>query len=186
LEETNARFRDDILVPFQPTVGDEFQGALVEPANAYAVCTHIKGMFPVVFYCGVGVGNIERPLSTDVGMRGTAFYRARYALEQCKRKKTSILVRSSDGTSQADEIVNTLLHIIEMLEGSRTGRQREIVNYLRLHPDYTHKRVAKHLGISDSSVSQTLRAANWGTVLELEGLVGELLRCNPSGAGDAG
>ena len=180
LKQINREFSHDILVEFVPTAGDEFQGALRDPKHAYAVYVSIKGGLPVGFYCGIGVGDIEKPLDADIGMRGNAFYRARSALEFCKKRKRNVVLRSSDTTSLADETINTLLHFIEVIENSWTKRQREVLHYYRLHPDYTYERLGRHFGITKQTVSKILKAGGWGAIPEGETMVNRLLQDMPS------
>jgi len=175
LSEINRMFSDDLIIDFKPTVGDEFQGVLKSPKNAYAVYVATKSRLPVDFYCGVGIGEIERPLEDKVGMRGTAFYRARSALELCKKSNRKLLIRSSDRTNQIDEILNTVLRFIEALENSWTRRQREIVNYVRAHPGSTYDQIGNHFTISKQAVSQILGAADWAAISEGEHLLNHLL-----------
>jgi len=175
LSEINGLFSEDIIIDFKPTVGDEFQGVLKSPKNAYVVHVAIKSRLPLDFYCGVGIGDIERPLEDEVGMRGTAFYRARSALELCKKSNRNLLIKSSDTTNQTDEILNTVLRFIEVLEKSWTKRQREVVNYVRLHPGSTYEQVGNHFTISKQAVSQILGAADWAAIAEGETLLNHLL-----------
>jgi len=175
LREVNAEFADDVVVAFGPTVGDEFQGALRDATNAYEVYLRVKGRLPTGIYCGIGVGDVEKPLGADVGMRGSAFYRARGALEECKAKGRSLLVRSSDDASLNDRVANTLLHLIEVLEGSWTDRQSEVLGFYRSHPEYTYEKIGSHFGISKQAVSQILKAADWRLIREAETLLHEWL-----------
>ena len=175
LKGINRAFSSDILIDFKPTVGDEFQGVLKNPKNAYALYVFIRSKLPVDIYCGIGVGDIERPLKEDIGMRGTAFYRARSALELCKKSKRNLLIKSLDIPNRIDEIINTLLRFIEVLENSWTKRQQQVINYFRLHPDYTYEQLGKHFRISKQAVSQILRAADWAAISEGETLLGKLL-----------
>jgi hypothetical protein len=174
LKEINQRF-SDVIVDFRPTVGDEFQGALAHPANAYTIYSSLKRRLPVELYCGIGIGQIEKPLADDIGMRGTAFYRARAALEACKQEKRNLAVRSSDDAEMGDRTVNALLFFIQVLENSWTDRQREVVNFCRSHPNYTYERVGRHFDISKQAVGQILKAADWEAISAGEGVVSQLL-----------
>ncbi len=176
LKQINREFSHDILVDFVPTVGDEFQGALRDPKHAYAAYVSIKGGLPVGFYCGIGVGDIEKPLDVDIGMRGNAFYRARSALEFCKKRKRNVVLGSSDTTSLADETINTLLHFIEVMENSWTNRQHEVLHYYRSHPDYTYEQLGSHFGIAKQTVSKILKAGGWDLIAEGETVVNKLLQ----------
>jgi len=175
LREVNSEFADDVVVDFAPTVGDEFQGALRDARNAYAVYLHIKGRLPAAIYCGIGIGDVEKLLGSDVGMRGTAFYRARDALEFCKGRKRSVTVRSSEQGGLTDETLNMLLHFIESLEDSWTGRQREVLGYYRLHPDHTYEQLGNHFGIARQSIRDIVSAGDWELIGEGETLVNKWL-----------
>jgi hypothetical protein len=176
LRDVNKKFVDHILVDFRPTAGDEFQGALIDPKKAYAIYIFIKSRLPVEIYYGIGIGDVERPLAKDiVSMRGSAFYRARSAVELCKKKKRNILIKSSDTTNQIDEVINTVLNFIEVLENSRTKRQQEIVNYYRPNQRRTYEQLGKKFGISKQSVSQILDAANWDAISQGETVVNRLM-----------
>jgi hypothetical protein len=164
----NREFADDVVVNFVPTVGDEFQG---DARNAYSVYVRIAASLPVRIYCGIGIGDIEKPVGGDVGMRGTAFYRARDALERCKGRKRNVLIRSSEQDDLTDETLNTLLYFIQSLEDSWTDRQREVLGYYRLHPDDTYREVGDHFRITRQSVRDIVTAGDWELVLEGEALV---------------
>jgi hypothetical protein len=175
LQEVNNEFADDVVVDFAPTVGDEFQGALRDARSAYAVYLHVKGRLPAAMYCGIGIGDVEKPLGNDVGMRGSAFYRARDALEFCKGRKRNVTMRSSEQGGLADETLNTLLHFIQSLEDSWTERQREVLGYYRLHPDHTYEQLGDHFGIARQSIRDIVSAGDWELISEGETLVNKWL-----------
>lgn len=175
LEDINEEFSKDVLVDFRPTVGDEFQGALVDASNAYSVYVSIKGRLPVGIYCGIGIGDIEKPLSKDIGMRGSAFYRARSALESCKKGKRHVLVRSAETVGELDQVTNTLLYFIQVLERSWTKRQHQVLTYYRQNRGDTYEQLGLHFGISKQAVSQILKAGDWDAIREGEAVVNKLL-----------
>ncbi len=176
LDEVNRRYKDDVLIPFKPTIGDEFQGALQTPEHAYDVYTFIKASLPVGIYCGLGIGDIEKAINGDTGLRGSAFYRARDAMELCKSTNRNLKLKSSDAIIQSDEIVNTICYFIEVLENSWTTRQREVIRFYRLHPDYTYEKVGQHFKTSKQTVNKIVRAADWKAILEGEQLITELFK----------
>ena len=162
LKEINKKFSDDMLLDFKLTIGDEFQGALVDSKNVYLIYTFIKSRLPAEIRCGVGIGGVERPFNKDIAMKGSAFYRARSALEFCKKEKRNLFIKSSE--TQKEEEINTFLETIEGLENSWTKRQRKIINYYRLDQDYTYQKLGEHFGISKQSISQILKAARWDLI----------------------
>ena len=175
LDEVNRRYAEDILIEFKPTVGDEFQGVLKTPRLAFNVYTLIKASLPVDIYCGMGVGEVEKSREGDSGLRGTAFYRARKAIELCKNEHLSLLMKSTD-SDFADGPFNVILRLIHVIEKSYTGRQREIVNYHRLNPDLTTTDIAKHFKITQPTVSKILTTTNRRTIEQAEHLLKKMLK----------
>lgn len=184
LRETNRRFSDVTVVTFRPTIGDEFQGAVRAAEKALDIYNLIRSEVHMDIYYGIGIGSIEKPLRKEMGMRGSGFYRARDALEVCKRESRNIFVKSSDTACPTDAVMNTFLRLMEVLENSWTRRQREIVNYYRVHPHYTYEQLSKHFGFSKQAASQFLKATNWEVISEGDDLVRELLKgaCSREGS----
>lgn len=180
LNHVNRRFADDILVKFQPTVGDEFQGALKSPEKAFDVYTFIKASLPVRASFGLGIGEIEKLGKGEKGLRGTAFYRARDALEQCKREKRRLYVRSAEsGAHQSDRVINTILRLIDVLENSMTRRQGEVVSYYRLNPESKLGEIGEHFDVYQGTVSNILRAAHYAVIKDSEMQLRDLLKFLP-------
>jgi hypothetical protein len=170
LEEVNSRFAGAVLIPFNPTVGDEFQGALKTPRHAYDVYTFIKASIPVHVYFGLGIGVVEKTQSDDKGLRGSAFYRARESLELCKTEEGLIRLRTSDHPRN-DEISNTLLKFIDLHEINWTDRQREIIYFYRIHPTLTHRQIGERFSIAQSTVTKIMKAAFFPIIKESEQVV---------------
>jgi hypothetical protein len=166
LRDANKRFADQILVKFAPTVGDEFQGALKSSEKAYDVYTFIKASLPVPIYCGLGVGEVEITANGSAGLRGTAFYRAREALEVCKQKQGFLRVRLDDAMGLTQKTLEVTLHLLEALERQWTPRQRELVQWALLYPQWTQEELAAQLRVSQPDVAKIHRAAHFGPYRE--------------------
>jgi hypothetical protein len=175
LAAVNKRWSDDLEVRFGITVGDEFQGALKHPVNLYDMILQIRTIPAVGLYLGIGFGEIEKMPRQDKGMRGSAFYNARDALEKCKSRSRHVLVKSAESNIM-DDIVNTFLGFLEATESSWTERQAEIVSFLRLHPDQTGEDLARRFEITRQAISQHLASANWAVVQEGDKLVSRIFR----------
>ena len=181
LTEINGKFSNIIVVNFTPTVGDEFQGAIASPEITIEIYNFIRSRLQVNIYCGIGIGNIEKPFSNEMGMRGTAFYRARESLSLCKKIKRNIFIKSADVTNLTDDTINTLLYFIEVLENSWTKRQREIANYYRLHPDYTYEQLGTDFNVSKQTISKCLKSAHWEIIKEGESIVKATIKSTKNG-----
>lgn len=174
LDRVNEDFKDCIYIEFKPTVGDEFQGVLKEAAFLYDIYLYIKNNLPVEFYCGVGIGKVERPHNKDLGMRGDAFYRAREALQFCKAKDRRVYLKSEK--LELDDLVNVILHFIQKIEESWTKRQRKVISLYRFNPSCSYGEIGERLRISKQAVSQILKAGNWDLLKEGEDVLRKVLR----------
>jgi hypothetical protein len=169
LTQTNKRFKDDLVVKFHPTVGDEFQGVLTRPEVAFEAYTFIKArLSPVRLYFGLGVGEVEKSGPGDTGLRGSAFYRARTALEECKKEKGLLRVCVSEEKMPVEKVLNTLLLLTETIELSWTKRQREILNYYRLNPQLIHDQLATHFQVDRSTITHILRDSYYKVIYKAE------------------
>lgn len=175
LTEANRRFASDILISFAPTVGDEFQGVLRTPRRAYDACLALRSGIPARLRIGIGVGAVERRFARDKGMRGTAFYRARAAIEACKKLNRATLIKSAAEPTAPDVAINTLFHVAASLEERWTPRQRELLSFYREHAGWSYVRLGKRLRVTKQAVSQILAAADWDTFLEAEAAIRTLL-----------
>jgi len=173
LAEANRRFAADILINFSVTIGDEFQGVLRTPRQAYDVCLRLHSGIPTRLRIGIGVGSVERRFQKNQGMRGTAFYRARTAIEAGRKLERAILVRSASQPS--DVAVNSLLNTVAALEARWTPRQRQLLGFYREHPSWTYDRLGRRFKVTKQAVSQILAAAGWDTLVEAEVAIRSLL-----------
>ena len=178
LTEINGKFSNIIVVNFTPTVGDEFQGSIAIPETAIEIYNFIRSRLQVNIYCGIGIGNIEKPFTNEMGMRGTAFYRAREALDLCKKIKRNIFIKSADVANLTDNTINTLLYFIEVLENSWTKRQREIASYYRLHPDYTHEQLSTYFNVSRQTITKCLKSTHWEVIKQGESIAKAIIKGN--------
>jgi predicted DNA-binding protein YlxM (UPF0122 family) len=157
LKMANNKYDRYVASNFMVTLGDEFQGLLYKPSLSLEVIEFIREkMYPVELVFGIGIGPMETKFSksSSVGSDGPAYWYARKMVEKAKSKKPSICLFSD---SPEDEIINSLILIIESCSNSRTNKQQEIVKlYKELGSQY---KVAERLNISQSAVSGTLQKA---------------------------
>lgn len=180
LNQVNRRFAEDVLVKFHPTVGDEFQGTLKTPDKAFDVYTFIKASLPVHVRFGMGIGEVEKLGAGEKGLRGTAFYRAREALEKCKLDKGLLRVKSGEVESLQDQVTNAMLKLTEIIETGWTDRQREIVNFHRLNGYPPHQQIAAHFKIARATATQILSATRLESLIMAEETLKEFLRFGSS------
>ncbi len=151
IEKINREFRKEIASSFLITLGDEFQGLLISPAESYRLVRRFQELMePVPFSFGVGVGTLSTPLEEQaLGMDGEVFHRARAALEKAKKTKRELLCNFDSPTV---DLVNALIGLLEDRWQRITPRQKEIRRLL-LELD-RQEAVARRLRISQPAVSR--------------------------------
>ena len=165
---------------FERTVGDEVQGLL---EDADAACTAIRSAMRMGgWHVGIGIGQVDDDALAEIRSgtirtgRGSAFIRARAAVEQAKKYPVSVAVVAGDGkgaggeadvadgvvgvvgASSAPDAVQAVLHLIGVVVSERTPAQQEVVNLLAT--GMTGREIAAALAISEPSVSRRRRLAH--------------------------
>ena len=158
---------------FERTVGDEVQGLL---EDADAACTAIRSAMRMGgWHIGIGIGQVDDDALAEIRSgtirtgRGSAFIRARAAVEQAKKYPVSVAVVAGDGKDAGGEVgvvgassvpdaVQAVLHLIGVVVSERTPAQQEVVNLLAT--GMTGREIAAALAISEPSVSRRRRLAH--------------------------
>ncbi len=158
---------------FERTVGDEVQGLL---EDADAACTAIRSAMRMGgWHVGIGIGQVDDDALAEIRSgtirtgRGSAFIRARAAVEQAKKYPVSVAVVAGGGESAGGEVgvagassvpdaVQAVLHLIGVVVSERTPAQQEVVNLLAM--GMTGREIAAALAISEPSVSRRRRLAH--------------------------
>jgi hypothetical protein len=183
LGDVNAEFADCIASGFVITLGDEFQGLLVEPVCAIRVLVALDlalGAEASVRY-GLGWGEVTTDLRhVALGMDGPCFHRAREAVAEGKRLNRWATV---SGLGRDDELLNGVLWLLGATRERWTRVQRETVSQARFAR--TQREVAEARGVNESSISQALKAALHEPVLAAERAV-EIVLGRHGGGTDGG
>lgn len=183
LGEINSRFADCIAAGFVITLGDEFQGLLVEPSCGLRVLVALDlalGGDASIRY-GVGWGEVTTDLrSVALGMDGPCFHRAREAVAEGKRLNRWATV---SGFGLDDEVLNGIFWLLGATRERWTHVQRETVSQAR--SARTQREVAEARGVNESSISQALKAALHEPVLAAE-RAAEIVLARHCGAYDGG
>lgn len=128
--EINARYSDLIAVPFQFTLGDEFQGVISDYTKAPDIVGRLREeIAPVKLRIATGIGEIATSLSPDIRrVDGPAFHAARDAMKDLQSNKRESLkmrhrltgLRSESGH---DDVVDTVYTLYDVLISKRTEKQ---------------------------------------------------------------
>lgn len=165
----------DYIISADMTLGDEFQIILNTPEKALDVYEFLASQLKTSFYTGVGVGSIESFADkiSPTTMYGEAFYRARDAVNNAKKKQIDITFAT--GNQKLDFELNTITELTLSIQKKWTERQRTIINYLKQHDTMTQKEVAKHFRVSETAISKTLKTSGYETIKKATQLTKTLL-----------
>ena len=166
---------------FERSVGDEVQGVVECPEEVVEIALH--ALRSGRWYVGIGVGSVDLPLPASPREgSGPAFVAARAAVEKAKSGAAHVPVAvvsgglrrgeaapSPAGSAGARACANAeaVLRLIGRLVQDRTAAQWKVVDVLRSvqhgHSGThgTQKIAARHLGITEQSVSRALLRSGW-------------------------
>lgn len=168
LRELNATV--PVVLPFERTAGDEFQGVLAEAAEVVdVVCRLVRaGGWSI----GVGAGPVQTPLpsSTRAGA-GPAFLSARRAVDAAKQRPTRLAVRGAvpPEATDAQAVLSALAVVVER----RSDQAWEAIALVS--GGRTQAQAAGELGVSRQAVGQRLAAGLWDLERDLRPTAARLL-----------
>lgn len=167
-----------LVSPLQITGGDEFKGLLSSGRAALDLAAFIaERLAPVRILFGIGHGVLQVGAPGDLPgtMDGPVFHRARDALDEAKRRDHWLVLRGVGGRygETVEGIVNAAYALTGKTRARWTATQRR---YIRLVGEAdTQKQAAARAGVSPSTISESLRSADWREVAELEERMKRLL-----------
>jgi hypothetical protein len=159
-----------MLLGFERTAGDEFQGVLGEPSDVVELVLRLVRMGG--WSIGVGAGPVHTPLpeSTRAGA-GPAFLAARRAVDAAKQRPFRLAVRGVVPPEAADAQA-----VLSALAGLVDRRSEQAWAAIALVEDgRTQSEAATALGISRQAVGQRLAAGMWELERELRPTAARLL-----------
>jgi hypothetical protein len=167
----NERYSQYIASNFTVTLGDEFQGLLYKEFTylSYEIIKFIKKqMSPIDLVFGVGVGAMVIEPNHEISIRsdGPAYHNARNMLLKAKDKKPSICYYSG---SEEDELINSMIYLIEGIEKKMTQKQQEAIELYKVFE--SQSKTAENLNIMQSTVSRTLNSAGYYHIANAEATI---------------
>jgi hypothetical protein len=173
------------LQPLEPTVGDEFQGAYSELAQALRATLLVRLSLPEGAECrfGIGLGELRTVGTGVVGaiQDGSAWWSAREAIGTAREHEYSRLgfvrtwfdtgqpTRAEVGAVPSEHLVNAYLLCRDQLVGAMQPRARRLLLGQLL--ERTQAQLAREEGISQSAVSQSLTRSGATALLASESLL---------------
>jgi hypothetical protein len=156
-----------LLVPFAVSRGDEIQGVMSGWLSAPQLVRMLRWRCrPNKLRVGIGIGYHDGGLEADPWkLSGTAFFRARQALESigtCKDPATRV-VTGEDGM---DTLINSVWLLLDTLISRWTPGQWEAV--MTYEQAGTYATAAKILGVAAQNVQKRCKAAHWHQIRQAE------------------
>jgi len=143
-----------LLLAFERTVGDEFQGVLDDPETLPRIVETL--LRDDAWNIGIGVGSIDDPLPDHARAgRGTAYLQARDAVTAAKSSPWRLRVF---GEHPAARALETTLWLWAAVLARRTPGGWEVSDLVE-REGLAYVEVAQRLGIGQSAVSQRAQAA---------------------------
>lgn len=159
LTDLNRRHAEVLVRPFVRTAGDEVQA--VAATADWLVDLVLESAREQRWWIGIGIGVVEPLAKTARDSRGEAFHRARTAVDIAKQRPWGFALAGPPAFNRVERCLLPLTFIVR----HRTDRQHAAAELYRTHR--TGRVVAKELGVSPSTISQSLRSA--GTMEEIAG-----------------
>ncbi len=175
---------EQMLLPFQRTVGDEIQGVFAGAGACLDAVLELQRQQQWAVGVGIGTATLADEARAS---GGPAFVRARTAVERARSKAVTVPLAvcadgADDGEQHRAEEAEALLQLIAAVVRRRSKAGWEVVDRLRAGAT-THRQVARDLGVSAQAVGQRLRVALWAEERAVHPLAIRLLTDLDAGAG---
>ena len=157
--------------------GDEFEIAFKDAKSCFKIFREIERKFyPNRLRGGIGIGELTTKIRENTSeMDGPVFHRSRKALDKAMKSKEEPIFLIRCGDKKIEETLDTLLNLLYSVKNDWTKREREFAEYYLSKKEKTHKEIAKHFGVSRSSVSRTLSRAHIQAIKKAEDLISKNL-----------
>jgi hypothetical protein len=168
--DLNASFEDELIRPFEITLGDEIQGVTGTPRTIVEIL--LRGVRENAWWLGVGIGDVELQ-RTAARSRGPAFYNAREAIEAAKKSHHGFAVRADDERLSLD--VQTVLELLAFLI---RRRGRDPVRWRAVEMAREGKstvQIGRAFAITQQAASKRLRNAGFSEEVQGRDLAEKLL-----------
>lgn len=189
LEEVLARMNGEyapfIASNFTITIGDEFQGLLLDSTRILEIIDKIKiSMQPVDIRFGIGVGEITTKINNrlSIGADGPAYWNAREAILEIHNDndygKARILIKS-DENKNLIRVMNESLRLCDYIESRWRDTQKEVVERSILKFGYDLKvkqtELAQLLSLSTQALNQRIQSSGYYNYIRVRKEISETM-----------
>ena len=173
LDLINEEYDDDIAAKFLITLGDEFQGLLHSHENIINILNKIEAyMYPVKIRFGIGIGTVNTGIDYNKSneIDGEAYHIARRMIENVEKNmngygesSSNVMIDFSGNRTVKSELINAIFSLRYVVKSKWTKRQSELISVYEMNK-CNQKKTAECLSISQSTVSRTLKKANYFSI----------------------
>lgn len=157
--------------------GDEFQCLVENAEDAFSKFLKIKAGLKKIqdldVRISIGLGDQNFVGEKVSQSNGSAFVNSGRNLEKIKAEKINLQITSD--CKNLDEQLNLIFKWASITIDNWTVMSAEIVDLFLNHPDLNQEEAAKKLQISQSSVSQRLKRANFDLLMETDSYFRQLI-----------
>ncbi|WP_422358575.1 transcriptional regulator [Reichenbachiella sp.] len=155
--------------------GDSFQ-LEVEPAMALLAAIHLKCCIKQItsldIRLGIGIGKKDQTTSKITEANGEAFVNSGQAFDHLNNKRTMALITPWPNVNQEMQLALDLALLT--MNTWPTNAAKYIQTSIE-HPDWKQNELAKHLGKSQGTISQSLNRAGFDDIMKFEKRYRELI-----------
>ncbi|MBC7555559.1 MAG: MarR family transcriptional regulator [Chryseobacterium sp.] len=150
--------------------GDEFQYFMDDAENAFLTILKIKSQIKMTknldVRISIGIGNRDVVMEKVSLSSGSAFVNSGRNFENLKKEKLRLIINSGD--KNFDDDLNLIFRWASETMDNWTPPVAETVFELLSDKNLTQEVLAKKLNITQSSISQRFRRANYALILETD------------------
>lgn len=159
LLDLDEKFSSERIASMKVTRRDQFLGGFTGPEVCFEVFSTIeRAIFPNRVRGGIGVGRLSTPVKESItDMDGQCFHRARSAIEESRKGRSNLTLKSS--YADKDEMMNTIFNLLGIIKDDWTDRQWEIASFYQSHEGITQMEIADEFDISQPAVAKILGRA---------------------------
>lgn len=167
VQKLNRNYKSALLSKFTITLGDEFQGLLIDSSVIANLMWDIETQYTSrVLRVGLGFGTLSTPPQEfAINVDGECLHHARQAIEIAKKEKLLGGVFSGFGEFETP-VLNGFARLLWRHRNSLSPQQKKVVALLREGMAQTE--AAKQMRLSKQAVSLYAKAAGWEAYAEGE------------------
>lgn len=161
----NQEFQNKLKSPLTITLGDEFQGVVVDLKTSIEMIVNIEENkwemeYPILIRYSLGLGEISTPINSEIafGMLGEGLTKVRNSLIELKDKDTRIVLT---GDFPNKEQISLSLDLLLEKQEEWRWKDRDVISGYIMGKDY--KKIAEEIGKDNSTVWRKFKSLEFAS-----------------------